>query len=240
MHARRIVNKFDCNEHVNCAVKKRKAKGAEQARGKGWGGERGQGVSCMCLQFFVHCAAFSFFVITRAFSAFVALLYSSLLVFLLIFSCTFCCAFRTLRIRRVCVCAAETRQLTKRVLFCSCLCSLSRSLFVELCVCTAVSPSFALTPPPPPPFFTPPTCIGGRPLRLLLQPPMLDTRVSRVFIMPRTRVQGDGGGGTHVAEPVAVHCPGCNAVCCCFCAAHCVFSVLFLSCFGTLPLTMAA
>lgn len=163
-----------------------------------------------------------------------------LLFFLLIFSCTFCCAFRTLRIRRVCVCAAETRQLTKRVLFCSCLCSLSRSLFVELCVCTAVSPSFALTPPPPPPFFTPPTCIGGRPLRLLLQPPMLDTRVSRVFIMPRTRVQGDGGGGTHVAEPVAVHCPGCNAVCCCFCAAHCVFSVLFLSCFGTLPLTMAA
>lgn len=69
-----------------------------------------------------------------------------LLFFLLIFSCTFCCAFRTLRIRRVCVCAAETRQLTKRVLFCSC--SLSRSLFVELCVCTAVSPSFALTPPP--------------------------------------------------------------------------------------------
>lgn len=66
---------------------------------------------------------------------------------------------------RVRVCAAETRQLTKRVLFCSCSCSLSRSLFVQLCVCTAVIPSFALTPLlllPPHLSLLPPTLVAAR------------------------------------------------------------------------------
>lgn len=45
MHARRIVNKFDCNEHVNCAVKKRKAKGAGAGGKKATGdGQRERGV----------------------------------------------------------------------------------------------------------------------------------------------------------------------------------------------------
>lgn len=151
----------------------------------------------MCLQFFVHCAAFSFFVITRAFSAFVALLYSSLLVFFIDFFVYFLLRFSHItHTPRVCVCSGnqatdQTRPVLLLLLLLVPACLWS-SAFVQL---SAPRLPSHLTPPPPPQFFTPPTCIGGRPLRLLLQPPMLDTRVSRVFIMPRTRVQGDGGRG---------------------------------------------
>lgn len=130
------------------------------------------------------------------------------------------------------VCAAETRQLTKRVLLCSCSCYCS--LFVELCVCTAVSPSFALTPRPL--FPTPtPAVVAAR--FVYCYSHQCWTRVFPECLLCH---ESWTDWGTDVAEPVAVHCPGCNAIFCCFCAARCVFSVLFLSCFGTQPLTMAA